>query len=143
MRSPTRCRGRRHGNDTGRAKMGRNPRETIRSVTLRRFTIKDVAERAQVSLKTVSRVINNEAGVQASTRDRVQVAIAELDYQPDPSARSLRSAQSYAIGLMYDNPTPYYVIAVQNGVLSVCRENGYGLQIHPCDSTVPDLADEL
>ncbi|MBS0226016.1 MAG: LacI family DNA-binding transcriptional regulator, partial [Proteobacteria bacterium] len=76
---------------------------------MRRSTIRDVAERAQVSLKTVSRVINNEAGVQARTRDRVQVAIAELDYQPDPSARSLRSAQSYAIGLMYDNPNPYYV----------------------------------
>ena len=112
-------------------------------MALRRSTIRDVAERAQVSLKTVSRVINNEAGVQARTRDRVQVAIAELDYQPDPSARSLRSAQSYAIGLMYDNPNPYYVIAVQNGVLSVCRENGYGLQIHPCDSSSPNLAQEL
>lgn len=109
----------------------------------RRSTIKDVAERAQVSLKTVSRVINNEAGVQVRTRERVQAAIAELDYLPDPSARSLRSAQSYAIGLMYDNPNPYYVIAVQNGVLSVCRENGYGLQIHPCDSSSPNLAQEL
>jgi hypothetical protein len=35
------------------------------------------------------------------------------------------------------------VIAVQNGVLSVCRETGYGLQIHPCDSSSPTLAAEL
>ncbi|WP_123770227.1 LacI family DNA-binding transcriptional regulator [Vulcaniibacterium tengchongense] len=110
---------------------------------MRRPTIKDVAERAAVSLKTVSRVINDEPSVQARTRDRVQQAIAELGYQPDPSARSLRSAQPYALGLVYDNPNPYYVIAVQNGVLSVCRETGYGLQIHPCDSSSPNLAQEL
>jgi LacI family transcriptional regulator len=72
---------------------------------VRRPTIKDVAERAQVSLKTVSRVINDEPSVQARTRERVQQAIAELGYQPDPSARSLRSAQPYALGLVYDNPT--------------------------------------
>lgn len=110
---------------------------------MRRSTIKDVAALAQVSLKTVSRVINDEPSVQARTKERVQQAIAELGYQPDPSARSLRSAQSYAIGLIYDNPNPYYVIAVQNGVLSVCRETGYGLQIHPCDSTSPTLAAEI
>ena len=110
---------------------------------MRRPTIKDVAERAQVSLKTVSRVINDEPSVQARTRARVQQAVAELGYQPDPSARSLRSAQSYAIGLIYDNPNPYYVIAMQNGVLAVCRETGYGLQIHPCDSSSPKLASEI
>ncbi len=112
-------------------------------VPVRKPTIKDVAARAQVSLKTVSRVINDEAGVHARTRDKVQLAIAALGYQPDPSARSLRSAQSYALGLLYDNPNPYYVIAMQNGVLSVCRETGYGLQIHPCDSTSPRLAEEI
>lgn len=110
---------------------------------MRRPTIKDVAGRAEVSLKTVSRVINDEPGVQSRTRERVQQAIADLGYQPDPSARSLRSAQPYALGLLYDNPNPYYVIAVQNGVLSVCRETGYGLQIHPCDATSPNLAREI
>ncbi len=106
-------------------------------------TIKDVAALAQVSLKTVSRVINDEAGVHSRTREQVRKAIDELGYQPDPSARSLRSAQSYAIGLLYDNPNPYYVIAMQNGVLSVCRETGYGLQIHPCDSTSQHLVTEI
>jgi LacI family transcriptional regulator len=106
-------------------------------------TIKDVAALAKVSLKTVSRVINDEASVKASTRARVLKVIEELAYRPDQSARSLRGARSYAIGLVYDNPNPHYIIAVQNGVLSVCRERGYGLQIHPCDSTAPRLADEL
>ena len=110
---------------------------------MQRATIKDVAKRAKVSLKTVSRVINNEPAVQQRTRDKVLRAIEQLDYQPDLSARSLRSAQSFALGVVYDNPNAYYVISMQNGVLSVCRETGFGLQIHPCNSASPDLADEL
>ncbi len=106
-------------------------------------TIKDVAKRSRVSLKTVSRVINNEPAVSEKTRKRVQDAIAELNYHPDISARNLRSAKSYAIGLAYDNPNPYYVIAVQSGVLSACRETGIGLQIHPCDAGSPSIAQEL
>jgi LacI family transcriptional regulator len=110
---------------------------------MRRPTIKDVAERAQVSLKTVSRVINNEPSVMQGTRSRVLHAIDELDYEPDPSARSLRSATPFVIGLVYDNPNPYHIIGVQAGVLAACRETGFELQIHPCDSSSPMLADEL
>jgi len=111
--------------------------------TMRRPTIKDVAAKAKVSLKTVSRVINNEPSVMQGTRARVLHAIAELDYEPDQSARNLRSGTPFVIGLIYDNPNPYHIIGVQNGVLAACRETGFGLQIHPCDSTSPLLADEL
>ena len=69
----------------------------------RKPTIRTVAERAGVSLKTVSRVINNEPSVLPATRARVLQTIAELDYEPDPSARNLRSASAYVIGLVYDN----------------------------------------
>ncbi|NMW24293.1 LacI family DNA-binding transcriptional regulator, partial [Rhodanobacter denitrificans] len=110
---------------------------------MRSATIKDVAERAGVSLKTVSRVINNEPSVHARTREKVQREIDALGYQPDPSARSLRSTRAYAIGLVYDNPNAHYIINLQRGVLSVCRSSGFGLQIHPCDSSSPTLADEL
>ncbi|WP_149193483.1 LacI family DNA-binding transcriptional regulator [Luteimonas suaedae] len=110
---------------------------------MRRSTIKDVAERAKVSLKTVSRVINNESSVAQATRARVAQAIAELDYEPDPSARNLRNGLSSVIGLVYDNPNPYHIIAMQKGVLAACRETGFALQIQPTDSTSPLLADEL
>ena len=110
---------------------------------MRRPTIKDVAERAKVSLKTVSRVINNEPSVLQGTRTRVLHAIAELDYEPDQSARNLRSGTPFVIGLVYDNPNPYHIIGVQNGVLAACKETGFGLQIHPVDSTSPLLAEEL
>jgi LacI family transcriptional regulator len=114
-----------------------------RERAMRNPTIKDVAKRSRVSLKTVSRVINNEPSVLDRTRAKVLRAVEELNYQPDLSARSLRSAKSYALGLVYDNPNPYYVISMQSGVLSVCRETGYGLQIHPCNSSSPHLAEEL
>ena len=110
---------------------------------MRHPTIKDVASHAGVSLKTVSRVVNHEASVRADTREKVQRSIEQLGYRPDPSARSLRSTHSYAIGLVYDNPNAHYVISMQDGVLSACRERGFGLQIHPCDSSQPGLAEEL
>ncbi|MGH8125155.1 MAG: LacI family DNA-binding transcriptional regulator [Rhodanobacteraceae bacterium] len=106
-------------------------------------TIRDVAKQAKVSLKTVSRVINQEGSVREETRERVLRAVEQLDYRPDLSARSLRSAKAYAIGLVYDNPNPYYIIAVQEGALSECRDMGFGLQIHPCNARAPHLAQEL
>ena len=56
---------------------------------VRRATINDVARRAGVSIKTVSRVANGEPNVRESTRSRVQKAIDELDYEADPRAREL------------------------------------------------------
>ncbi|AMO57595.1 LacI family transcriptional regulator [Endozoicomonas montiporae] len=63
-------------------------------------TIKDVAEHAQVSRATVSRVLNNTGQVTESTRDRVNAAIKELDYRPNPVAQSLACNTSNTIGLM-------------------------------------------
>ncbi len=106
-------------------------------------TIKDVAKLANVSLKTVSRVINNEPTVRAAKVKLVQDAIQKLGYKPNLAARNLRSSKGYALGLVYDNPNPYYIIDMQNGALSICREMGYGLQIHPCRSDALSIADNL
>lgn len=62
-------------------------------------TLHDVAQLAGVSIKTVSNVINDRPHVRAETRARVESAIVELDYQPNPSARSLRSGRTGLIGL--------------------------------------------
>lgn len=94
-------------------------------------TMEEVARQAGVSRKTVSRVINREPSVKPMTRERVWQAVESLHYRPDPSARSLRGAHSYVVGLAYDNPNTYYVVAMQEGALSACRELGFGLLIHP------------
>ena len=106
---------------------------------MNRTTIFDVAKLAGVSIKTVSRVVNNEPNVRATTRERVDRAIVELKYRPDRSARNLASQRSHLIGLVYDDPSNYeipsagYVIRMQQGALRACHSAGCELLIHPCD----------
>ena len=63
-------------------------------------TIYDVARRAGVSAKTVSRVLNSDAPVKGPTREAVETAIAELGYVPSSAARMMRSNKSGLIGLI-------------------------------------------
>ncbi|MEL6868364.1 MAG: LacI family DNA-binding transcriptional regulator [Pseudomonadota bacterium] len=99
----------------------------------RKPTISDVARLAQVSKKTVSRVINHSPLVNAATRKGIQGLIDEIGYQPDPQARGLASRRSFLVGLISDNPTPQYVVSIQLGILDVVRKTGYELVVHPCD----------
>ena len=109
-----------------------------------KVTIKDVAELAGVSFKTVSRVVNQEGGVKAEMRDRVQAAIEKLNYQPNLSARRLRG-KSATIGFIYNNPNSNYVITMLHGILATCRANSYELVVHPCDtdSDTDDVLEEI
>ena len=108
----------------------------------RRPTINDIARLAQVSKKTVSRVINQSPFVKADTRERVNAIIAELGYAPDPQARGLAFRRSFLIGLVYDNPSPQYVIDMLQGILDAVRGSGFELLVHPCDRSSPNfLAD--
>lgn len=94
-------------------------------------TITDVAKQAGVSMKTVSRVLNNEPNVAKITRDRVLEAAADLQYRPNLAARGLASSRSYLIALLYDNPNPNYIIQIQRGAIEACRQNGYHLLLEP------------
>jgi len=106
-------------------------------------TIKSVAEYAGVSIKTVSRVINNEGTVKQDTLDKVQHAIEALNYKPNKAARDLAGRDNYVLGFVYDNPNAYYILAMQNGILNECRAGGYELLIHPCDASSQSIIDEL
>ena len=64
-----------------------------------RATVRDVAALAGVSPKTVSNVVNGGVVVRPETRERVERAVAELDYVPNLSARGLRNGRSGAIAL--------------------------------------------
>ncbi|WP_330340774.1 LacI family DNA-binding transcriptional regulator [Streptomyces sp. NBC_00557] len=67
-------------------------------------TLEEVAARAGVGRGTVSRVINNAAGVKESTRRAVQQAIAELGYVPNLAARSLAGSRADAVALVMTEP---------------------------------------
>lgn len=98
-------------------------------------TMEDVARLAGVSLKSVSRVINAEPHVSARLRAKVEAAIAELHYVPDIAARTLAGSRTFIIGLLFDNPSPHYMMNIQRGVYDACRENQYHLRIDHIDTT--------
>ena len=101
--------------------------------TDRKHTINDIARLANVSKKTVSRVINESPFVREETRTRIADIIKEVGFTPDPQARALAFRRSFLIGLIYDNPNAPYVINIQEGALGALRKMGYELVVHPCD----------
>ncbi len=104
-----------------------------------RTRIQDVAAAAGVSIKTVSRVMNDEPGVRTETGVRVRAAMANLDYQPSLHARSLAGKRSRLLGLVYENPSANYVFDIQSGAMAKCREAGLRLILQSCN----DLGDTL
>lgn len=115
---------------------------SCRENAVKKPTIKDVASLAGVSFKTVSRVVNNEAWVSEDIKARVQSAITQLHYQPNRTARLMRTAP-FSLAFVYDNPNSHYVIEMQTGILSQCRQKGFELVIHPTDSTSDQVRQEL
>jgi len=109
----------------------------------KRMTINDVARLANVSKKTISRVINNSPLLKPETRERVMAIIEEVGYQPDPQARGLAFRRSFLIGLIYDNPNAQYVIDLQQGILDVIRGSGYELLVHPCQRRDPSFLSDI
>jgi LacI family transcriptional regulator len=109
----------------------------------RKATINDVAARANVSKKTVSRVINESPLVRSSTRERVQDAIRELGFSPDPQARALALGRSFLIALVYDNPNPQYVVNMQHGILDAIDATGFQLVLRPCDRSAPNYLERV
>src|SRR3546814_13249242 len=99
-----------------------------------RTRIEDVAAAAGVSMKTVSRVLNNEPNVREETRERVLDAVARLQYRTNASARSLAGQRSYVIALVYDNPSRNYLMAIQAGVLAACHAPRYNMVLAPVGS---------
>ena len=110
---------------------------------MRPVTLKDVALRAGVSPKTVSRVINGEQHVRPEVRAAVQRIVDELDYRPNAFARSLSSSRSYLLGLFLDDPGSGYAADLQLGALLRCRQRSYHLVVEPLDITSTNWASQV
>jgi LacI family transcriptional regulator len=102
-------------------------------------TIIDVAARAGVSIKTVSRVLNEERYVDSAKREEVLAVVKALRYTPHPSARNLRRGSSRTIGLAYaivsgepGSVIPHYSQGVQLGALDACQRADFGILLVPC-----------
>jgi LacI family transcriptional regulator len=111
--------------------------------TSKKPTINDVARISGLSKKTVSRVLNNSPQVAEQTRQKVAAVIRQLNFAPDPQARSLASKRSFLLGLVYDNPNALYISDIQRGILRACQGTGYELIMHPGEFGNRQLIDEI
>ncbi|QEY17026.1 MULTISPECIES: LacI family DNA-binding transcriptional regulator [unclassified Cellvibrio] len=102
-------------------------------------TMRDVAEMANVSLMTVSRVLNEDGKVADETRERVMAAVEKLNYKLNISARSLSSAKSYEIGFFYDQSKGAFIKEYLIGTMLRCNQLGYHLILEPCDFSDMDI----
>lgn len=97
----------------------------------------DVAAHAGVSLSTVSRVITGRTPVSARTRERVEKAIAELDYRPNAAAQALVSGRSTVVSVIAKNTLRWGYAATLQGIEEAARAAGYAVMITVVDSALP------
>ncbi|GGT90683.1 LacI family DNA-binding transcriptional regulator [Streptomyces violascens] len=107
-----------------------------------RPTMKDVAARAGVGLKTVSRVVNGEPGVTPDTERRVQEAIEALGFRRNDSARVLRKGRTASIGLVLEDLADPFYGPLSRAVEEVAREHG-ALLINGSSAEDADREQEL
>jgi LacI family transcriptional regulator len=95
-------------------------------------TIGQVAKRAGVSKATVSRVLNDSKPVNEETRQRVMKAIEELEFTPNPAARSLVYKKSKIIGVIVTDISNLFVSVLVRGIEEIAYTRGYSILI--CNS---------
>ncbi len=110
-------------------------------------TLRDVADKARVSISTVSRVLNNKATtipISEETRQRVLQAAQTVGYKPNMAARQLARQQSFdliCVIVPYTSPPvlihPFYMSVVQ-GIAQTCQQHGYAVTLYFADTHTSD-----
>ncbi|MBW6465832.1 MAG: LacI family transcriptional regulator [Brevefilum sp.] len=103
-----------------------------------RVTLKDVASIADVSIQTVSRVVNNHPDVAPDTRQRVQEVIAQVGYRPNILARSLISQRSFTLGVVIAGLKLTGPLTVLNGITTAAEKARYALMLMELPSYTTD-----
>jgi DNA-binding LacI/PurR family transcriptional regulator len=107
-------------------------------------TIQDVAKRAETSIATVSRVMNNSSHkVSRKTRERVLKAVEELDYQPNVLARGLQTKVTQTIGVLIpDISNPYYAEIVR-GIQEAADISGHSITLQHTDRSHDRIINDI
>lgn len=100
-----------------------------KEITRGRITIRDVSRLAEVSVATVSAVINGKPAVSEELTRRVRKAIDALNYHPDFLARSLRIQRSEILGIVMPQFASSYYAEVLRGVEDVASQHGYSILV--------------
>jgi len=106
------------------ARKARSPRPTLR----------DVADRADVSPQTVSNYLSGRHATRSGPRERIEIAIRELDYRPNAAARALRSRKADTVALVLEDPNAlglheYFHMEFLNGATAAAHEAGNNLMV--------------
>jgi len=99
-------------------------------------TIKDVAKKAEVSIATVSHVINNTRYVSPELTIKVKKAMEELRYQPNAVARSLKTEKTQTIGLIVSDISNPFFSTLVRGVEDTAMNNGHSVIVCNTDETL-------
>lgn len=91
------------------------------------ITLRDVARKAGVSVKTVSRVVNNQGEISEETRQRIASVIREMGYRPNLVARGLVTQRTHTLGLVVPDITNPFFPEVARGVQDVARRHRYNV----------------
>ncbi len=87
--------------------------------------IREISEKAGVSIATVSKVLNGKKGVSQATIDSVTSIARELNYRPNLTARSLKNGQSQTIGVITEDLTVFNTPDIVDGIDAYCESQGY------------------
>ena len=88
-------------------------------------TIKEIAKYCNVSIATVSNIINGKPNAGRETREKVLRAIEELNYTPNYIAKNLKTRRSRTIGVVVEDITAFCAPDIVDGITSCCEEKGY------------------
>lgn len=108
---------------------------------MKRITIYDVAKEADVSLATVSRVINGSEVVREDTRLKVQEAIEKLGYKPNAIAQGLALSKTTTIALIVPEASFFYTGQIINGLIDVAKIYKYNIMLHTTTSGITEMND--
>lgn len=106
-------------------------------------TINDVAAAANVSKKTVSRVINKSPLLSDKTRAKVEAVIKDLGFVPNLQARALALRRNFIIAAIHDNPNAQFLVNVQQGILEGIGGSEFGLMVQPVDRKSPTIEEDI
>lgn len=88
-------------------------------------TIREISEKAKVSIATVSKVLNGKKGVSQETIDNVMAIAHDLNYRPNLNARSLKKGQSRTLGVITEDLTVFNTPEIVDGISAYCESNDY------------------
>lgn len=96
-------------------------------------TLKDVAARAGVSIRTVSNVVNDWPHIRPELRSKVQAVIDEMGYEPNLAARNLRSGRTGLIGVVVPEIDVPYFAELTRALIDECAERGLTVVVEQTD----------